>query len=323
MNFRTVGPSKGQGQVARMPAWLFSVVVLCGVLWCAWTGSASAAEELRWRFQTGESLRYTMVQDIVQTTKGQGRDLKLTMNQTVDLHWTVKSVSSEGVADLTWTIDRVRAKVSVPGRELDFDSASGKDPEGPLAAQLVPLLKAIVGAEFTLKMNARGEYSDVTVPQNVVDSLRRGGPGEQAGAADPGEGLKNLINQVNLVLPAKPLEKGDAWTSKSRFPMPMLGTVVWDKRFTFDGPEPKDPGLRKISLDTKISLEPAADSTVAVKITSSQRVGEYAFDPQAGRIVSSRVKETLEMSFSAQGFNTVQTTQTETTMTLGKDGGPK
>jgi len=76
-------------------------------------------------------------------------------------------------------------------------------------------------------------------------------------------------------------------------------------------------------VDTKVTLEPAADSNVAVKITSQKATGEFEFDPQAGRVVSSRVKEKLQMSISVMGQELEQATDTVTSMTLAKDGSSK
>ena len=330
MSCRTVGETSSRGLAALLLAWpVLGLLVLMAPLPHAVAQPATAAEPLRWKLKEGESLPYTMVQELSQETKDAARSARLTTKQTVELHWSVKGVSSEGVADMTWAIDRLRAKVDLPAAEkanqpaagFEYDSQSGKDPEGPLAASMTPLLKALVGAEFSVKMNARGEYQDVKLPQKLVDSLRQGAGA--AGAADPGENFKGMINQVSLVLPEAAPAKGDSWSNQSRFPMPPLGTLVWNRRFTFDGSVPDAANLRRISLDTKISLEPAAGSDVAVKLTSGQRTGEYIFDAQAGRIVSSRVDEKLQMSFSAQGQNIEQTTATVTTMTLGRGGQAK
>ena len=57
---------------------------------------ASGAEALRWKFNPGETLRYTMEQETTQGMKAMGQEFKTNLNQTVDLHWSVKSVSSEG-----------------------------------------------------------------------------------------------------------------------------------------------------------------------------------------------------------------------------------
>ena len=62
--------------------------------------------------------------------KAMGQDFKTTLNQTVDLHWSVKTVGSDGVADLSQTIDRVRTKIDAPGNSFEFDSQVGQRPRG-------------------------------------------------------------------------------------------------------------------------------------------------------------------------------------------------
>jgi hypothetical protein len=281
------------------------------------------AETLRWKFKQGETIRYTMVQETSQEMKAQGQEVKTSLNQTVDLHWNIKSVSADGVADMTQTIDRVRTKIQGPGEPFEFDSESGKAPEGQIAALLTPLLKSLVGAEFSFKMSGRGELSEIKVPQKLLESLRKAGPAATAGGMFSEEGMKNLISQSSLSLPEEPLEKGKNWTQRSKVPVPMIGTMILDKTYTFEGPMTNDPALRRISLDTKVTLEPAADANVAVKIKSQEGKGEFAFDPDKGRIVTSRVNDKLQMSLSIMGQDLDQTTNTLTSMTLAKDGASK
>ena len=281
------------------------------------------AEALRWKFKPGETLRYTMVQETIQGMKAMGKDFKTSLNQTVNLHWSVKNVASDGVAELSQTIDRVRTKVEGPGNSFEYDSQTGKEPEGQIASLLTPMLKALVGAEFTFKMSGRGELSEIKVPQKLVDSLRQAGPAAAAGGMFSEEGMKNLISQSSLTLAEGPLEKGKNWTQQAKVPVPMLGTMVMDKTYTYDGPSTKEAGVDLILLDTKVTLEPAADSNIAVKITSQKGTGEFTFDPKDGRVVSSRVNDKLQMSLSVMGQELEQTTDTVTSMTLAKDGPSK
>jgi len=44
----------------------------------------------------------------------------------------------------------------------------------------------------------------------------------------------------------------------------------------------------------------------------------FSFDPNAGRVVSSEVNDKLQLSLTVQGQNLEQTTQSVTSMTLGK-----
>jgi hypothetical protein len=316
----------------RQRAACWEAIFIRIVLWSLTAGLAATAaqpargsETLRWKFKTGETLRYTMVQEMSQGMKAKGQEIKSSIKQTIDLHWSVKSINSDGVAELSQTIDRIRTKVEAPGpgSSFDYDSQGGKEPEAQNASPLIPLLKAQVGAEFEFKMNGRGELSEIKVPQKLLESLRQAGPLADAGGMFSEEGLKNMISQSSLMLPEQPLEKGTSWTHQGKVPLPMLGTMMIDKTYTFDGPSLKEAGLDQVLLDTKVSLQPAADSNVAVKITAQKGTGEFAFDPQAGRVVSSRVNDKLQMSLSVMGQELEQSTDTLTTMVLAKDGAPK
>ena len=249
---------------------------------------ASAADTLEWKFKPGETLKYTMVQQTTQGVKAMGQEFKTNLNQTVDLHWSVKGVSPEGLADLTQTIDRIRTKIEAPGNAFEYDSEGGKAPEGQIATLLAPLLKALVGAEFTFKMNGRGELSDVKIPQKLLDSLKLAGPAAAGGSMFSEEGMKNMISQSSLAFPATSLDRGKTWSNQSKVPLPMIGTMVLDKTYTYQGPSSTDPQLLQVGLETKVTLEPAADSNVAVKITDQKGKGEFVFDSRVwpGRFLS-------------------------------------
>jgi hypothetical protein len=289
------------------------------------TGSptASAQESLRWKFAPGETLKYTMEQQTSQLIKAQGpqgQEFKTSLAQTIDLHWNVMGISN-GVADMSQTIDRIRARMEGPGQVFEFDSIAEKAPEGPVAATLVPMLKGLVGQEFSFKMDTRGRLSDIKLPQKLLESVRQAGPAGSGMAESmfSEESMRNL----SLSLPEQAVSKGASWKQQSKVPMPMLGTVTLDKTYTYAGVDEKDPGRSRITLETKIGLEPAADSNLTVKIKSQQEEGEFSFDTKAGRVVASRVNDKVQMVVSANGHDIEQSTDTVTKMTLGKPGDAK
>jgi hypothetical protein len=314
----------GPVQLSAFPAVGVGTMIALFAALALSTGMTSAfgAESIRWKFKAGENVRYQMVQEISQGMKAQGQEFKTSISQTVDLHWNIKSVSGDGVADMSQTIDRVRMKVQGPGPGFEYDSAAAKPAEGQMAAILTPLLKALVGAEFSCKLSGRGELSDIRVPQKLIESLRNAGPA--AGGMFSEEAMKNLIGQSSLPLPADSVEQGKNWTQQSKVSVPMLGTMIMDKTYTFQGHEAKAaPGVVQIGVNTKVALEPAADSNVAVKIKSQEGKGEFSFDTQVGRVITSKVNDKLQMSLSIMGQDLEQTTETITTMNLSQDGAPK
>jgi hypothetical protein len=282
--------------------------------------TASAQESLRWKFAPGETLKYSMEQQTSQLVKVQDREFKTSLNQTIDLHWDVKGVS-DGVADMRQTIDRIRARMEGPGQVFEFDSNAEKAPEGPVAATLFPMLKGLVGQEFSFKMDTRGRLSDIKLPQKLLDSMRQAGPAGSGMAESmfSEESMRNL----SLSLPEQAVSRGANWKQQSKVQMPMLGTVTLDKTYTYAGTDEKDPARSRITLDTRISLEPAADANLSIQLKSQHEDGEFSFDNKAGRVVASRVNDKVQMAVSAGGQNIEQSTDTVTKMTLGKPGDAK
>ena len=65
-----------------------------------------------------------------------------------------------------------------------------------------------------------------------------------------------LLQSSPPPFPQVPLEPGKTWSTKpARLPLP-LGTLVLDRTFTFQGPDPKIPKLLLIGIETKVTLEP-------------------------------------------------------------------
>jgi hypothetical protein len=292
--------------------------------WLAWAALATSlgsqladgAETLRWKFKPGETLRFTMAMSSTQTMNAMGQEFKTTLSQTVDFHWDVKSVSDE-TAELTQTIDRVRTRIEAPGAGVfEFDSNAEKAAEGPFAELLSPLLKALVGAEFSFKMNSRGELSEIKVSPKLLDSLRQAGPMANAGGLFSEEGLKNVISQSSLTLPAEPMEKGKTWSSQSKVPVPMIGTMVLDKTYTYEGSDSAQPGRTRIRLTTRVGFEPSPDSEIKMAIKSSEGRGDFEFDAEGGRILGSRVQDRIRLQLTIQDQVVDQFTETETNLTL-------
>ncbi len=288
--------------------------------------SPPPATSLRWKFKQGEILHYTMNQSTTNSYKPKnGVEATSLMSQIVDLHWTVRSVSADGAADLTQTVDRIRTRIEGAGQPsaFEFDSDSKQPPaDGPIAAQLVPLLKTLVGAEFTYKMSAMGELTDVKVPDTLMESVRQANSGGGKTVFSD-EGMKNLVTQSGLTLPEKPIDPGGTWNHQNKVPLPLLGTMVMDKTYRLKGTDASPPRRAEIELETRVTIQPAPQAGVALKIKSQDGKGEFAFDLDRGRVVSSRVEDLLVMTLSVQDQEIDQSTKTVTEMRLSPESAGK
>ncbi len=105
--------------------------------------------------------------------QGRGRETKSTRSHTINLSWTVKNVASNGEAEITHRIERVRVRIEAPPyMPFDFDSDAPKvDAPGPFEA-VAQLTKAMAGVEFTFKMKPSGEIVDIVITAQTMKSLR-------------------------------------------------------------------------------------------------------------------------------------------------------
>jgi hypothetical protein len=287
-------------------------------------GTEARAALLRWKLKSGETLHYVMEQKTVTGVKAGQQDVKTTVTQLIDMDWSVKSVSSDGAAEMTQTITRVRTKMESPFGGFEYDSKDPKEPQGPAAASLVPLLKALIGAEFAFKMSPQGELSNVKVPEKVVQALGDAGAVGGAGAGMfSEERLKNMISESSLALPKENLAKGTSWKRQTKIPSPPIGTMTLDKTFSYQGPESQaGKSVERIDLGTKIEIQPDPAGKLDFKIQSQEGKGTFFFDNTAGRVTESTVTEKIEMTVKIMDMDFAQTSDTMTTMKLTPASSP-
>ena len=260
-----------------------------------------------------------------------GVDTKSTLAQTIEMTWTVKSVDSNGQAEMTQTITRIRDQVEGTVGSYTYDSKDGKEPDSLIAAAKVPVFKALLGAVVPFKMSPRGELLEVRVPDTLVKALGELGPAAAgAGALLSEAGLKEMISRAGLVLPEEDVAEGKTWTQQTKSASP-AGTFVLDSTYRNEGPaQDAGPDAVKISLTVKAAIQPTdADgnpSANGIKIRSQKTQGTYTFDNAAGRILDSSLSESIEVGASvkvglgatAKEMEIVQTSESTTIRKLVK-----
>jgi hypothetical protein len=263
-----------------------------------------------------------MVQKTVTELKANGMEIKTTLGQTIDTTWKVGSVGDDGSAELTQSLDRVRTKVESAFGAFEFDSKAEKEPEGQIAAQVVPMLKTLVGATFRYKISPRGELSDIRIPEGLVEKLKAAGPASGNISMFTEDGLKNMILESSLGLPADSIDLGKSWSKQSRIPSPPLGTLVMNKTYRYEGPSQKG---ERIGLEVVIELEKMADGQVDIALGDQNGKGFFTFDNAQGRVSESAVSQKVQMVIKVSGQEVSQTTETSSAMKLveAKPAAPK
>ncbi len=298
-----------------------SILLAIAVLMVGLGSSPTLAKTmLRWKFKEGDVLRYSMDQTTV--TSGpdpiSGREMKQTLGLIMDMTWTVKSVDASGVASMSQKIDRVRVSGASGGNKFSSDSKEAGDAAGIAG----PLFNMLVGAEFTSKMNPRGELTEIKLSDKLLATLK--GNNEPAGAQGQfsEEGLKNMLTQMVIPLPEAGVDVGESWQRKLAVPAGPEGqTRQIEQTFTFKGPDPASKGLQTIDFTTKAD-PPKPDPNVPVVLKKESATGRFGFDNAAGRIARSNSTENVEVAFTLEGKEIPSKIETTRVFTLSTDKTP-
>jgi hypothetical protein len=277
---------------------------------------ARAETVLRYQFKQGETLPYTMEQKMKMDMKGGGMDVTMDMTQTIDMSWHIQSVDKEGKAKMVQKFDRLRFSMNGPMVKVEYDSKDGKLPEGQIGMALGPILEALAGAEFSLTMDARGQTSDIKIPERLSEAFKKMPGGGGTGGSDlfSEVGINHMIEEVRMTLPEGATTKGQSWTKEVALKMP-FGKMKVDNTSTYEGPASRDgKQVEQIALKPKMTMEADGNAGLSAKLKSQDAKGTAYFDNKAGRLVESKMNQTMEMEFSVGGQTINQ--KVEGTMTV-------
>jgi hypothetical protein len=281
------------------------------------TPGTEAAETLRWKFKTGDTLRFSIEQKSNMSVKAMGTERKSSRTHTVEVSWKVLRVDAGGEAEITQKLDHIRMHAEMPPlMPFDFDSAATKADQPGFEAE-TRQLRAQVGAEFTFKMKATGEITDIKLSEPTLKALREALPPGAPDTELSEQAIKETLLQSSPPsFPDGPLEPGKSWSAKpARMPLG-FAALVMDRTFTYQGPDPKNPNLLLVGIDTTAKLEPVEGTDVKAMIRSQEGKGSMAVDGQAGRVVNTRFGLKLDMAVTAMGQSIEQSTEMNTSMSL-------
>jgi len=290
-------------------------MLLTAVVLCLGAAPTQAQTTLRYQFKAGDKLNYDMEQKTDVKMNVGGQDMTMKVHQHIGMTWKVLEVSPEGKARILQKIEGIRMTMDAPGLlgKVEYDSKIGKEPEGPIGKALGPIFTALSGSEFHVTMNARGEISDVQVPERLTEVLKKAAGGVPGlGEMFSADSLKRMINQGGVVLPKEAVAKGMTWTQKMDTKMP-FGTMKVTNTMTYDGPAGEGKNLQKIAVSPVVSLDPDPNAPIAIKMKGGAGEGMALFDNAAGRLVEVNLTQDMRMEI---GQDITQNIRTNTILKL-------
>jgi len=273
-------------------------------------GAVRADTTLKWKFKEGDVLNYVMDNATEQKIDRQGAVIDIGTRFVFDLTWKVKSVAADGTAEMEQTVDRLQFKVTSPFANMDYDSKSEKKPEGPIWDQMEPLMTALLGQAFQLKVSPAGKVSDIKLPEKLAKHFAdqqgggAGGGGRRGLGAMLGgfseNGVKEMIQKSVLPLPEKPVTADTKWNQSFEMVMPGAGKQKTLVTYSYSGSEQQEgKSLDKIATKVELTFEPAENSQTEVEITEQEGSATIYFDTAAGRTVKSSAKQKMKMEIAA------------------------
>lgn len=271
---------------------------------------ASAQTTLRYKFKQGEKLEYAIENKMsMRLDIGGGKDLEMGVHQTMDMAWNVLSVDSDGKAKINQKLTRMQFSMDTPMGKVEYDSKTGKLPEGQVGEAIGPIFQALSGLEVTLTMDPRGEISEVKIPEKLLKMLKAPQlPG--VGEMFTEDGLKRMMGQSVLPLPMEAVGKGKTWNQTLKFKA-AFGEMKMDNTYTYEGPVQKG-GKRLEQIAMKPNLSIQADPNVpGMKLKSGEGKGIAYFDAESGKVVEMSMTQNMTLEAGGQSIRMSQNVVTK------------
>lgn len=274
--------------------------------------ASQAQDQLRWKFQSNDTVKYQVVQNMQSTTAFGDEELKSTFIQAIDMTWQVLAVGANGDVQLNQIFDRVRLKMEGgPAGTIEFDTASGEAAESPVVRELAMVFGNIVNQKFQVQMGQDGQIEQVVIPPKLLEAVKASTAGQQGALNE--KVLNDMMKQSAVILPTQPVSPGSEWTSEQTVQMP-FGEMTITSQMTY---VQKDPtGNAIIDFVPTVRITPREGTAAKMTLESSTGRGRIVFDVDQGRVNRTQLDLTMQITVESNGRKLPQTIRNRTTMTL-------
>jgi hypothetical protein len=277
--------------------------------------TAHAASTLRWKVNPGDSFAFEVKQVMRQTMNVAGQKVETNSETTTGMTWSIDKVDREGLIHVTMIHDRIRMSVTAPRQPpIVFDSA--EEAAGETAKAFEKLLGPMIGAQFRLVMNDRGQVTEFNVPERALEGLESNPLIKQFFSR---ETIKQMATSGSPVFPEETLAVGDNWKNSFELKTP-FGAMTTHSTYTYRGEESREGRpLERIDVDLEMEIGDApgaGGAKLSLKDQSSE--GASWFDARGGHFAGSELKQTLTMTVETFGQKVDTNTETTTKVTVTK-----
>lgn len=291
-----------------------AVVLASGLAHGMACGVASGqTADLRYQWERGQTLRYEAGQETIQEMKGGMFDSNSEVENRSVSEMTVVGVR-DGAAEIEVTTTSIRVDADMGqmgGGRVQYDSENPDDRALENDPSILPFA-FMLGKTYTMTLDGAGELQELDGYAEIVDAmLEKVSPQMRMGmgSALAEEVFAAALEQMWHVVPGEETEVGESWESHITQSIPMLGNLIIDVTYTFEGmQEHGGADLALISSVGTVSIDGAGGMGLEIKEGSLE--GEILFDAGRGVLVSFVQDQTMVMSINAGGMAMEQRSET-------------
>lgn len=285
----------------------------------------------KWKFEKGRPFYQEVTNDVDQTMKVGGQDVKMAQRHTFVYCFTpVKQDGDEWV--LRQTIEALKMEVDVGGNKIVFDSTKPEASDTVLS--LAKFYKAMVGWECRLTLDGNRKVIRLEGAEELNKRLAKEVPEAAAAGLDhlmSEEALRETTSHTFNALPGRRVEKGESWSRTSRMDLGFAGRMVCVYEYVHAGKDGKLDKFAVQSVDVK-HHPPVPGAPTKLPFTlkkadfkSKKAGGVILFDPVRGRVEKAEFTMETDGSLSIDiggQVTDVTLSQTQKTTTRTTDSNP-
>ena len=292
-----------------------SRVLALVVLLAGSTQATFAQDLLQWKFAPGETVKYVVQQQMDVQTELAGNVSSSKFIQRIDMSWIIDESQSGDSIAMKQLIDRMQVKMQGGnGQVLQVDTKSDKPSDNPVIRAMTNTFQSMVAKPFQVKMLPTGQVTDVTIPQAMLDAIKKSSAGNP-NAVDE-NALKEMMRQSSVTLPATPVQSGQTWNTTQKMNLP-AGVVEMNPTMTYQGRD-SDTGLGIIKVVPKLTIQPREGTPNKTTLDETEGEGVVRFDINNGRVHSMQLQMTMKMNIETPQQSFPQTIKHTTVMTLAE-----
>lgn len=278
--------------------------------------SLGQAEELKWKFETGDKLKVTFRQTFEQESVVNFKSSTMVLDMTMVMNWDVVAVDEKGVATIQQKFTRLALNLDSPnGGEVTFDTDAKFNP-GEGAKLISEGIGPFMNGSFEVRMNNLGEILSVEIPEKMMQELREAPGSMLLRQMLTQEGLSETLSTSSAILPDRPVSNGETWERTRTLKTP-LGALAQTMTYTFEGMTDKGGrALAAIRVESSLALKRTGGTGENQPELGQQEMnGTLFFDIEQGRFAESEIDQTLvtktpyrEMTITTEGKSSVKMT---------------